>query len=411
VGSNRNPQSGGGFRAGRPAGPHVSPDAASAPAMPDEPKRGVVDSWVRFWFTPADPIGLHWLRVFSGLVFLFWLLPFAGQVDAFYGAEGWIDREAYREMSRADQRLQAILSGAEQGIPPQPVPPRSWSLLYLVWNDSGMLHAFYWVSIAVLFVFTLGLWTRITSVLTWLIVASFLANPVLRFEAEFLLVIVAMYLMLGYGLQGLWSRRLSTAERILGPRDNFLFMPWLRRGAEAQAAEARSARDDEPRESYAANLAVRLLQIHFALVVVVSGLHKLQAGAWWGGWAIFYPLHNPFDYTFETFRAKPITLTTNLFLLSVIQYAWMVWQLAFPAFAWRTGLWARLLLIGGGVLGWIGCVWIYKMPLFGPIYLLGCLSYLTVAEWRWILGTIQEIAGDWTRRAAPAKRVKVGSSN
>src|SRR5262249_50899508 len=196
--------------------------------VPNEPKRGVVDGWVRFWFTPADPIGLHWVRVFAGLVFLFWLLPFAGQLDAFYGAQGWIDSEAYYEMSRADQRLQAILSGAEQGIPPQPVPPRGWSLLYLVWNDSGMLHAFYWGSLAVILLFTLGLCTRVTSVLTWMIVVSFLANPVLRFEAEFLLVIVAMYLMVGYGLQGLWTRRLSPAEKIFGPWDNFLLLPWLR---------------------------------------------------------------------------------------------------------------------------------------------------------------------------------------
>ena len=99
MASNRNPHVGSGVRAGRPA-----PSVPSGAATPDESlphsPRGPVDGWVRFWFTPVNPIGLHCLRVLSGLLFIVWLLPFAGQVDAFFGAQGWVDREAYRQMSR-----------------------------------------------------------------------------------------------------------------------------------------------------------------------------------------------------------------------------------------------------------------------------------------------------------------------
>ena len=45
--------------------------------------------WNRFWFTPDDPIGLHCIRVFAGLLFLFWLVPMAGHVDALFGFQGW----------------------------------------------------------------------------------------------------------------------------------------------------------------------------------------------------------------------------------------------------------------------------------------------------------------------------------
>jgi hypothetical protein len=178
---------------------------------------------------------------------------------------------------------------------------------------------------------------------------------------------------------------------------------WLRRGRDVEP-------EDEPRVSYAANFAVRLFQVHFALIVVVSALHKLQFGPWWGGWAIFYPLHSPFDYTFDTFRARMGGWTTNLVLLSLMQYVWMAWQLAFPVFAWRTGWLSRTILLGGGVIGWIGVLVIYGLPLFGPIYLIGCLSYLKVAEWQWLGTTMTEMAGNWSASAAKERPVRVGSS-
>src|SRR5205807_9315609 len=126
--------------------------------------------------------------------------------------------------------------------------------------------------VAVLGLFTLGVGTRMTSVLTWLIVASFLASPAASFEADYLLNILALYLMLGHLLLGQWSRRLSFPERLLGPRRGHM-------------------------GSIAANLTLRLVQVHFAIVLLVSGLHKLQFGDWWSGVAWWYPLNPPFELT------------------------------------------------------------------------------------------------------------------
>src|ERR1700694_2315622 len=55
--------------------------------------------WARFWFTPVQAGGLHWLRVLCGLLFLFWLVPFAGHQVELFSLRGWSDERSYMELS------------------------------------------------------------------------------------------------------------------------------------------------------------------------------------------------------------------------------------------------------------------------------------------------------------------------
>jgi hypothetical protein len=156
-------------------------------------------------------------------------------------------------------------------------------------------------------------------------------------------------------------------------------------------------------------LAIRLIQVHFALVVVVSALHKLQSGDWWAGVAFWYPLHSPFQTTADSLQAEAAHAQSTLFFLSLGQYLVLAWQLGFPFFAWRRG-W-RPMLLGGALIGWIGCLAIYKQPLFGPIYCIGALSYLTPAEWLAICDKLK-LAAAWAigRKPVPStSAVKQGS--
>jgi hypothetical protein len=304
--------------------------------------------WTSFWFTPIDPTGLHVLRFLAGLLFLGWLLPLAGQQEALFGLGGWFDRQAYQEASH---------------LPGGPPAQLGWSVLYLCGTSPTLLATAYWLAIAILVLFTLGIRPRITAVLAWGVVASFAASTPSAFDADALLAVLAFYLMVGYLLWGQWQGDRSLAGRLLGPATAW---PWRRGQEEAP--------------SYAANLAVRLLQVHFTLAVFVSGLHKLQFGDWWAGVAFWYPLHPPLTTTAEEVRAEAGQAMTYLFVLSLAQYALLAWQIGLPLFAWRRGLW-RVVLLGGALVGWAGCLLLYKQPLFGPVYLIGCLSYLTPGEW------------------------------
>ena len=331
--------------------------------------RGLARAWVQFWFTPADPVGLNWLRVLVGVALLCWLLPFAGNLEAFYSLLGWFDLQAYQEAVQM----------------PEGPPPISWSILYLCGSSMAMLEAVYWSSLAVLALFTLGIAPRITAVLTWIIVVSFTANPAMIDDAEALLPVLAFYLMLGYVLQGPRRNSESWTSRLLGSKTTFLFSGWFRRD------------DEQPAEpSVAANIAVRLLQIHFAVAMVISGLHKLQFADWWAGAALWYPLHPPFRTTLEQMRAHAAHAIAYLTMLSIATYSILAWEIAFPLFAWRPRL--RVLLVGGGIVGWLGAALIYELPMFGPVILIGCLSYLTTAEWRWATDFLDRVIGLARRR-------------
>jgi hypothetical protein len=352
---------------------HRSPALADVTA----PASGFRQRWTDFWFTPLNPTGLHVLRVGCGLLFLLWLLPLSGHLDELFGLRGWFDVQAYREAGR---------------MPGGPPVYLGWSILYLCGTDSTSLHVVYWLSILVLSAFTLGLATRITSVLTWVIVVSFTASPLASYDADFILIVLAFYLMIGYLLYGSWSRSLSPVEKFLGPQDAFLFHPWLARRSEPLTAPEQ--------RSYAANLALRLVQVHFALIVVTAGFHKLQNGDWWAGVAYFFPLHPPATTTFDAIKTDRLWANVYLFFWSLIEYATLAWQLAFPFFAWRTGK-LRFILLGGGVLGWIGSVLVLHLPLFGPIYLVGCLSYLTPEEWQRAAEWFSPLARRLTRTGKP----------
>jgi hypothetical protein len=310
-----------------------------------------VRAWRRFWFTPSAPAALHAVRLLAGLLFLAWLLPLAGHVDALFGLDGWFDGQAYREAGRFAEAP----------------APLGWSLLYLAGHSRALLYALYGMSLLVLALFTAGVLPRLTAPLAWVVVASFLANPVARADGDQLLGALALYLAVAYFLFGL--RR----GALMGPA---FVWPLGSRRTDAPA----------PPASYAANLALRLVQVHLAIVVAVSGLHKLQFGDWWAGVAYWYPLHRPFETTPEMIRARAAGAGSYLFLLSLAQYAALAWQLTFPLFAWRRA-W-RPVLLAGGVCGWLGAALLYREPLFGPALFVGCLSYLTPEEWLALRGLV-----------------------
>jgi hypothetical protein len=339
----------------------------------DEPltrSQGLFAAWTRFWFTPTDPIGLHVLRIAAGLLFLAWLLPLAGNVDSLFGLQGWFDRQAYVEAARL-----------ENGAP----KPISWSLLYLTrysltlfGYSLTLLTPLYFTAIGVFVLFTAGVWTRITSILTWAFVASFTANPALNPDADPFLLMLSLYLMVGYLLMAPAGENRSRLAWILGWSTPF-------RTSRRSPAKLESVRSP----SVGANLALRLLQVHLAIVVVTSGLHKLQFGDWWAGNAFWYPLFPPFEATIAVARGFAPTSEFVMGVLSLTAYITLAWQIAFPLFAWRPRL--RFLLLGGALLGWLGSAFLYGNPLVGPALFIGCLSYVTAAEWQRIFGLVNRI--------------------
>jgi hypothetical protein len=334
----------------------------SAAKISPAPATGPIGAWVNFWFAAVDPVGLHALRVLGGALFLFWLLPFAGEHQALFGVGGWFDATAYREVSHLP------------GLPPHEF---GWSLLYLCGTNSVALIAVYWLSITSILLFTLGVAPRLTGVLTWVAVVSYTANPALDYDADPLLKMLAFYLMVGYLLMGLRRPGQSWLTRLPGPRESWLFG---------------RATSEPPAESVGANLALRLFQVHFAIAMVVSGLHKLQIREWWDGLAPWFYLNSPYHTTEVRVRSFAPYRETFLVLFSLFAYLTLAWQISFPAFAWRKGL-GRVVSLGGALVAWLACTFWAPLPLFGPILVIACLGYLSPAEWRRALDLAARLPG------------------
>jgi hypothetical protein len=330
----------------------VRVDRFSAPQKPSvEPvpttEGGWFAAWTRFWFRPSDTAALAVLRVLTGTLVQLWILSHTWSVQAFFGLDGWIDQQAYQDLAR---------------IPEEQAP--GWSLVYLTRDHPALLTVFHWGAGAVSFLFALGVCTRLTGILTWVAVASFTANPTIETDAEVFLVLLTFYMMVAHVLQGLQRPGLSVFERITGGLPQ-----WLSRGKKPEAEG-----------SVGANVGIRLLQVHFAIAVAVGALHKLQMGEWWSGVAFWYHLYPARETTLSMAQEYASRPQAFMAVLSVSAYAVLAWQLAFPFFAWRPR-W-RWLLVGGGIVGWLGAAFLYKVPLLGPVYFVCCLAYVTAEEWR-----------------------------
>jgi hypothetical protein len=318
--------------------------------MAEPGEGGLVRAWLRFWFTPADPIGLHVVRMLTGLLLLAWLLlTYRTQLDSFLGLNGWLDAKAFGEASRM----------------PDGVFTPSWSVLYLFGADPIWLRIVFWASVAVVGLFTLGVLPRVTAVLAWVIVASFTANPAFEYEGDALLQMLTFYLMVGYLFSGLMHGHGELRARLLRE-----IVTW--------PVSPRTAV-----RGLGANIALRLLQVHLALVIVTSGLHKLQFGDWWAGVALWFPLHPPFEATLAEAQANKAHAELYLSLLNIGAYATLVWQIGFPLFAWRPR-W-RPVLLGGAFIGLLAGVFLWRLPVIGPAFFIGCLAFVTPAEWQRVL--------------------------
>jgi hypothetical protein len=254
--------------------------------------------WDRFWFTPADPTTLGLIRIFCGLVVVYVHLAYIPDLQEFFGAGAWFDlrlADAHR------QEMPWVAPGAGWAEPPvaKPLPedvaermrtvqyiqrwgidPRvatgkgtiGWSVWYHL-TDSFWMNVVHGGVLVVLVLFTLGLWTRVTSVLAWLAALCYVQrSPVTLFGQDAIMMILLLYLMIGPS-----GAALSLDQ-------------WLarRRGASAW-----------PAPSVSANVALRLMQVHFCIIYLAAGTSKLLGGAWWNGTALWGTLAN---YEFAPLR-------------------------------------------------------------------------------------------------------------
>jgi hypothetical protein len=290
-------------------------------------------AWNRFWFMPVDPATLSFIRLLAGGMIFYTHLVWSLDLTGFIGPEG------YTPVSLLNA-LEAPIREWSQ-----------WSLFYwikptwLLW----MVHIF---ALLIFFMMFVGLFSRATSVLGFLLAVSYAnrVTPGAFFGLDKTNCMLALYLMLGpcgarYSIDSLW--RLHRGDR------------------------------SEPPDSTSANIALRLLQIHLCIVYLFSGIAKMEGTTWRLGTALWWSAAN-YEY-----QSIDLTWLGNWpLLMALATHVTVFWEMYYCALVWNRftrpiALWLAV-FIHGGIALFMG------MMTFGLAMIFANLAFLkpeTVRRW------------------------------
>src|SRR5262245_3023471 len=231
---------------------------------------GIIRGWDRFWFTPADPTTLGFIRLFTGLLVFYVHLTYSWGLLAYLGGDAWIDHKmaifTLRDIdfSRPSMGWDGSWEKYTQGN-------YFWSIFFHV-TDPGAIVALHVAFLITMLLFAAGLWTRWTGAITWLAAVSYVQRASSTvFGLDTMMMITLLYLNIGPSGAALSLDRLIEDWRA------------RRRGLAPPPIEP----------SVTANFAIRLLQLHFCVVYFASGTSKMLGSTWWSGSALNLVLLNP----------------------------------------------------------------------------------------------------------------------
>jgi predicted DCC family thiol-disulfide oxidoreductase YuxK len=293
----------------------------------EELARTLRQGWNTFFFRPADPTPLGLIRIVVGALAFWSLLVLGLDLNDFFGTHGWADPVVIWETQRQRQ-------------------PLAWSFWFLV--PDNLLRPAWLVCLAILGLFTVGLASRVTAVLAWVIVVSTVRRvPIALFGFDQIVSTLMLYL----------AATFSSGQAI--SLDRFLNRWRSARAAARQprppgSTASRRVTSDEPgapAPSVPANLALRLIQLHLVFIYAMAGLAKIQGPSWWTGMAIWGTM------TAGEFVTRDFTpLAGWPMVLNGLTHASLAFELLYPILIWTRAF--RPLLLAGAVLLHLGIAWV-----------------------------------------------------
>ncbi|MBM3981694.1 MAG: hypothetical protein FJ304_15745 [Planctomycetes bacterium] len=214
---------------------------------------------------------------------------------------------------------------------------RNGHVIFSVWfhvtdpTQMALIHA---AILVAMLLFTVGLFTRVTSVLVWVAVVGYIhRTQQILFGMDTMMNILLFYLMIGNSGAALSVDRLVARYRA------------------ARASLARCGTLDAPTRAFlaapppsvSAGFAVRLIQVHFCIIYIAAGLSKLKGAAWWDGRATWDVLVNP-EFTLLQYQWYESALRALVSIKPVYHalVAFGAWGTLFIEIAGPFLLWTRL---------------------------------------------------------------------
>jgi predicted DCC family thiol-disulfide oxidoreductase YuxK len=260
----------------------------------------ITRGWNRFVFTPSDPTPLGLIRVAVGALLTWSLLVYGLDLHAYFGKTGWMNLEIveiFRKLMKQDA---------------------TWSFWFSV--PDAWLRPVWVICLVLTLAFTLGLWSRVTAVLAWIIAVSIARRaPITLYGFDDILSTWLLYL----AFTGASGQAVSL--------DRFLAR-WKRNRADL-AVRRKDGRwsppSGAPLATISANIGLRLIQCHLVLIYGMSGLAKFRDPAWWDGTAAWGSLAS------SEFRLYDLTwLAAYPIVLNLMTHAALFFEVSYPVLIW-----------------------------------------------------------------------------
>jgi hypothetical protein len=204
--------------------------------------RKLREAWDHFFFTPQSPVPISLFRIFWGICVSAKIILLHTDWLNWYGVHGWVTL----------QTMQVV----EPGI--------RLNLFTVIPQDDRWIAAFFWVFLVCVLLLTLGLWTRVMSVVVFLCLTSIdQRNLLILHGGDTFLRCAGFFLMFApagaaFSLDRLIAIRRGKQDPQIKPR-----APW----------------------------AQRIIQFELALLYLTSFFWKLKGHTWLNGTALYYVIH------------------------------------------------------------------------------------------------------------------------
>jgi hypothetical protein len=326
-------------------------------------------------------------RLADGMVALIRVLPEDDDGTALSYVTTWLADMSLEERSRALEsyvfrlpvdrvaRMKALDYLNTWGVDENQVYAKGrwlFSLWFHITDPTGL-----WVAhICILFIFvlfTLGIWSDVTSVLTWLAAVSYLhRTQQVLFGMDQMMNILLFYLMIGGCGAALSVDRLRARYRAARAiaRAGGKPVHW------AEAVLAGAAR------SWRANFAIRLIQVHFCFIYMSAGLSKLKGTTWWDHSApwmtITNPEFSPIHMRWYEWLVRQLAEHRPVISLvcSALVFFTLALEISLPFLVWTR---LRPYVVMGAVLLHAGITSFMGLTLFGLLMMTLLLAYMPAA--------------------------------
>jgi hypothetical protein len=294
--------------------------------------RGMFRAWNEFFFTEQSPIPIALFRIFYGVMVIATLILLRPDWLSWYGVHSWVSLPTAASLE----------------------PGTRLNLFSIIPQNNSWIERMFWVSLALAILLTVGLLTRLNSLLVFLCLTSIQQRT--------------LYITHG----GDTFLRLAGFFLIFAPAGDALSVDRLiRRWRQKEPANI------QPRSPWAQ----RMIQLQLALLYFVSFLLKIRGAPWLQGTALFYVYHldQLRRFPLPSWFFHPVVLKLGSWSALVLEFSLgvLIWVREF-----------RYFLLALGVLFHLWLEYSLNIPLFQWDVLSAYILFVDPADiacaWNWI---------------------------